>query len=65
MTYDFNGAWADYAGELAPMEVSPDHPYKNNPVLGKYCIGDAIRLYESYGVPLKKFTLGMPLYGRT
>jgi len=67
MTYDFHGGWNNFSAPHAPLKVdSARDPWKNDPVVSKFSIDDSLKFFtETVKINLNKFTLGLPLYGRT
>ncbi|KAI1810471.1 endochitinase [Poronia punctata] len=59
LSYDYAGAWDTTAGHQANLYSDPDHP-TNTP----FSTDAALSAYLAAGVPAKKITLGLPLYGR-
>jgi chitinase len=60
MTYDFTGAWTDYAGHHSPLHASSKQPGDNprsTELTMKY-------LLEERGLPPDRLAVGIPLYGR-
>lgn len=59
MTYDFTGAWTDYAGHHSPLFASSKQPGKprSTELSMKY-------LLEERGLPANRLAVGIPLYGR-
>jgi chitinase len=60
MTYDFAGAWTDYAGHHSPLHASSKQPTghpRSTELTMKY-------LLEERGLPPDRLAVGIPLYGR-
>jgi chitinase len=60
MTYDFTGAWTNYAGHHSPLFASSKQPGGNprsTELTMKY-------LLEERGLPADRLAVGIPLYGR-
>lgn len=57
MTYDYTGAWAEYAWHSSPLY---DYGSSDNWSLNK-----AMEYYISRGIPASKLNIGMAFYGKT
>ncbi len=60
MTYDFTGAWTNYAGHHSPLFASSKQPVgtaRSTESTMKY-------LLEERGLPANRLAVGIPLYGR-
>ena len=69
MTYDMNGAWANYTGHHAPLYNSAgdgvgQHPDGTPIIDPKFNVNSAITHYMSKGAPANKITVGLPIYSR-
>lgn len=69
MTYDMNGAWANYTGHHAPLYNSAGDGVGNHPdgspiIDPKFNVNSAIMHYISKGAPASKITAGLPIYSR-
>jgi len=71
MTYDFHGAFDQ--GQPAPynvsdfmsaMEIAPNDPTYNAPVIGKYDVVTPTEYYLELGFSPKQLAVGLPAYGR-
>jgi chitinase len=60
MTYDYTGAWTDYAGHHSPLFASSKQPggtRRSTELSMKY-------LLQEKGLPANRLAVGIPLYGR-
>lgn len=69
MTYDMNGAWANYTGHHAPLYNSAGdgvgtHPDGTPVIDPKFNVNSAIMHYINDGAPANKITAGLPIYSR-
>ena len=69
MTYDMNGAWANYTGHHAPLYNSAgdgvgSHPDGTPVIDPKFNVHAAISHYMADGAPANKITVGLPIYSR-
>ncbi|ELR73276.1 Chitinase [Fulvivirga imtechensis AK7] len=69
MTYDMNGAWANYTGHHAPLYNSAGdgvgtHPDGSPVIDPKFNVHSAISHYMADGAPANKITVGLPIYSR-
>lgn len=65
MTYDFHGAWDQYADFQSAMQIDlSKDPYIADPMVKHYNVRDALMAYGMAGVPASKVVIGLPAYGR-
>lgn len=60
MTYDYHGAWDEYAAFNAPMYANENDPTP----MAAQCITASVKSYVDAGFPADKIVLGAPFYGR-
>ncbi|WP_125152678.1 glycosyl hydrolase family 18 protein [Clostridium rectalis] len=63
MTYDMNGAWEKITGHQSPLYKNP---YDNHEDIVKnfYNVDEAMKIFESFGIPKDKLVVGSPYYSR-